>query len=526
MIPVEKHRSWLGRQAGTMVLSHAQVHNPMAPVRAAAWCNTLGRLGLHLPLFLVHDLGLLLTAPVGGGGINIAPRTPLLDQLHFANESRTALRQYQALLETLSASEVIEKAASWRLRDDLVAVLLARILGDLYHRWPDATKAIGAEELPLDPPTWQDADLLLHFRDFDPAPLWGFLRFLVGNQLHVYTCVEQVDLDTLRLLGVLSGNAAGNIDLVDLYGVFQSAEANDVVNFSLELLPSVLETKRASGIQTFAVDGYASIERRGQVDSLILSEFAYDDELFERKVVDDELYYYGHEKQREEQRRLQYVLVDSSPSMRGVRQVFARGLALTLAKKLSLQGDEVWVRFFDSRLYDIQKVSTADFAAPYLLCFKSDRGRNYGRVFRQLLAELGRLRREERRQIIVYIITHGQCHLPVELVADLAREAFLYGVFILPSSDVALEYLDALDRYQIVDADAMASRKSRRDRALDILADAGTRKEPGGLDPRPAGGSDPKREAAAQRRMNDRDEARDGGAPRGGVSGRSGRRGI
>ena len=66
----------------------------------------------------------------------------------------------------------------------------------------------------------------------------------------------------------------------------------------------------------------------------MLTEFAYDDELFERKVVDDELYYYGHEKQREEERRLQYILVDCSPSMRGVRQVFARGLALTLAKKL------------------------------------------------------------------------------------------------------------------------------------------------------------------------------------------------
>ena len=36
-----------------------------------------------------------------------------------------------------------------------------------------------------------------------------------------------------------------------------------IANFSLDLLPSVLETKRASGVQTFAVDGYASIERKG-----------------------------------------------------------------------------------------------------------------------------------------------------------------------------------------------------------------------------------------------------------------------
>jgi hypothetical protein len=352
--------------------------------------------------------------------------------------------------------------------------LLSKILGDLYHRWPDPTKAVGAEELPLDPPTYQDADRGRHFRDFDPQPLWSFLRFLVSNQLHVYTCVEQIDLDTLRLLGVFSpSGAAAGVDLVDLYGVFQSAEANDVVNFSLELLPSVLETKRASGVQTFSVDGYASIERHGNVDSLLLTEFAWDPDLFERKVIDDELYYYGHEKQREEQRRLQYLLVDSSPSMRGVRQVFARGLALTLAKKLSLAGDEVWIRFFDSRLYDVHKVSTQDFAAPYLLCFRSERGRNYGKVFRQLLAELSRLRREEKRQVVVYVLTHGQCHLPVDLVEQLAREAFLYGIFVLPSSNVQLEYLGALHRYQIVDGDALSSRKGRRDRALDILEDAG-----------------------------------------------------
>jgi len=323
------------------------------------------------------------------------------------------------------------------------------------------------------------ADLAQHFRDFDAAPVVGFLRFLASQQLHVYTSLEQIDLDTLRLLGVFNGGSAGveaaAIDLVDLFGVFQSAEANDVVNFSLELLPSVLETKRASGAQTFSVDGYASIERRGNLDSLVLSEFAYDEDMFERKVIDDELYYYGHEKQREEERRLQYILVDSSPSMRGVRQVFARGLALTLAKKLALEGDEVWLRFFDSRLYDTQKVVSGDLAAPYLLCFKSERGRNYAKVFRQLALELQRLKREDRRQLVVYILTHGQCHIPVEVVQQMRREAYLYGIFILPSSDVSLEYLDLLHRHQIVDDQTLQSRNRRRDKALEIVNDAGGR---------------------------------------------------
>jgi hypothetical protein len=483
MIPVEKRRSWLARQVGTLALSHVHTTNPMAIVRAAAWANRLSRLGLHLPLFVVHDVGLLFTAPRGPGGLSLGANEAALAGCGLTTDARALLGQYESLLATISNSDVVEKSTAWRLRDDLTAVLLAKVLGDVYNRWSDPTKAVGAEDLPLDPTTYQDADVVNHFRDFDAQPLVGFLRFLASQQLHVFTSLEQIDLDTLRLLGVFGGGAATGggfagaapLDLVDLYGVFQSAEANDVVNFSLELLPSVLETKRASGVQTFAVDGYASIERRGNPDSLILTEFAWDDDLFERKVVDDELYYYGHEKQREEQRRLQYVLVDSSPSMRGVRQVFARGLALTLAKKLVLQGDEVWLRFFDSVLHDTQRVTQGDFAAPYLLCFKSERGRNYSKVFRQLQAELSRLRREDRRQVVVYIITHGQCHIPPDLVQQLRREAYLYGVFILPSSEMTLEYLDMLNRHQIVDDKTLQSKKDRRDRALQIVRDAGAR---------------------------------------------------
>lgn len=153
--------------------------------------------------------------------------------------------------------------------------------------------------------------------------------------------------------------------------------------------------------------------------------------------------------------------------------MFARGLALTMAKKLTLQGDEVWLRFFDSRLYDIQRVTAGDVAAPYLLCFRSERGRNYAKVFRQLAIELRRQRSAERREIVLYIITHGQCHIPVELVQQLRAEAYLYGIFILPSSTMKLDYLDLLHRSQIVDASTLASRKGRRDRALEIVADAG-----------------------------------------------------
>jgi hypothetical protein len=478
-IPADKRRSFLARQVGTLALSHVQVPSPMAAVRAAAWHNVLAGMGVYLPLFVVHDLGVLLTAPRGAGGWTLGPRADALGRAGVPDPQ--ALSRYRDLLKQISQSEVIEKAAGWRLRDELVAVLIMRILGDVYHRWPFRAKAVGATQLPLDPEIYAGVDVAAHFRDFDARPIWDFLDHLARHVWHVYTCVEQVDLDTLRLLGLFREGSreggdevvGGALELPDLFAAMRSPEANDVVNFSLELLPSVLETKRASGAQIFSMDGYASLERRGNLDSLVLSEFAYPEDLFDRKVVDQELYYYGHEKEREEERRLQYLLVDSSASMRGQRAVFARGLALALAKKLSLAGDEVWLRFFDSRLYDVVKVArSGSFSVPYLLSFRSERGRNYAKVFRQLILDLNRLKREARRHVVLYVITHGQCHIPVELVSALKGLAFLCGVIILPSSEVALDYLPLFDRHHVVSAEALASREGRKDKALDILDDA------------------------------------------------------
>lgn len=483
-LPADRQRSYLARQLGTMALSHVQVDNPMAAVRAAAWHNAIARLGIHLPLFVVHDVGILFTTPRGPAGWTLAPRAAALARIESAATepapTRTLLREYARLLENIAGSEVVAKIAGWRMRDDLVAVLLTRALGSTYNRWRDRAKSAGAQELPLDPGLYADEDPVEHFSRFDPKPLWGFLEHLAAQALHVYTSVELIDLDTVRLLGMFKEDSArgsealgSSVDLVDLFAALGSPEASDVAHFSLDLLPSVLETKRASGVQTFAVDGYAALERKGNIDSLVLTELAYDQEIFEQKVLDQELLYYAHEREQEEEHRLQYILVDASASMRGQRQVFARALALTLTKKLSLEGDEIWLRFFDSRLHEQVKVTrSGQVPVPYLLSFRSERGRNYSKVFRQLLVEITRLRREQRRRVVLYIITHGQCHIAPDLVAALAQQAFLYGIIILPSSELSLEFLPLLHRHQIVDAGTLASRAGRRTRALGIVSDA------------------------------------------------------
>ncbi len=485
-IPAERRRSYLARQVATMVLSQVQVESPMAIVRAAAWSNSLARMGVHLPLFVVHDIGVMLSLSRGAGGYVIRAREAQLARIQMPTGMKGQLDQYRRLLENIVSSEVIERLAGLRLRDEMVAVLLSRILGDTYNRWRDRGKSSGVEALPLDLGVLGEIDFADHFRDFDPRATWGFLEHIVAQSMHVYTQVELIDLDTVRLLGLFKEDSASGsealgsaIDLVDLFTALGSPEAHDVANFSLDLLPSVLETRRSTGAQTFSVDGYASIERKGNIDSLVLSELAYDREIFEQKVVDNELLYYGRDKQREDERRLQYILVDCSASMRGQRQVFARGLALALIKKLSLAGDEIWVRFFDSRLHETVKINrSGQVPVPYLLSFRSERGRNYGKVFRQLLVETTRLRREQKRRVVMYIITHGQCHIEPELATALKQQAFLYGIVVLPSSEQLPEFVPLLDRSQIVTSDALTSRAERQRRALDIVGDATKKPEP------------------------------------------------
>jgi hypothetical protein len=78
------------------------------------------------------------------------------------------------------------------------------------------------------------------------------------------------------------------------------------------------------------------------------------------------------------------------------------------------------------------------------------------------------------RRAVVFLVTHAECHIPVEIVERLRRVAYLYGVLILPSSGgVTLGYLDLLHEVQVVDQAALDLRARRAERALQIVDHAG-----------------------------------------------------
>ncbi|HEY8041780.1 MAG TPA: hypothetical protein VIF15_18375 [Polyangiaceae bacterium] len=459
---------------GGLMLSTVRASSPMLVVRAVRWWRDLGRLGVRLPFFVVHDLGLLYAAPreqidvAPRAGVEaVAARTPKLPEL---------LAAYRAIVLEIAQSQAAARARGMKLSDDLVVVVLARVLSSVVRRTPQ--RAPWAETLPLDPELVRDLDGQLP-RLFAAVPRvyeLGALDALVRARLHVLTLADALDLDTLRLLGMLGpeSTAAGALAHVDLLAALSSPAANDIVNFSLELLPSVLETHRSHAAGTHAVHGYAGVGRKGSLDSMVLTELAWDEEELARRMVDGEILFYTREQAPDEARRLHYLVIDASASMRGEREVFARGLAIALGKKLQLAGEEVWMRFFDSRLYDVQRArERTQLPAAWLLGFKGERGRNPARVFAQLATEIALLRTRDQRDPVIHLITHAALHVPRPLVQEVARQAHLFGVFILPSGGALdLEWLDLLEGYAVVDHATLQQKSARAAAATKIVDEA------------------------------------------------------
>lgn len=456
---------------GGLLLSTVKTRSPMHVVRSVQWWRDLARLGVHLPLFVVHDIGLLYGAP--RDQVEIAPRVgadALVARFPVFSE---LVSRYRSIIADLAQSQAAASARGMKLGDDLVVVVLARIVSSLGQKSPLPTP--WPATLPLDPELVRDLDgqLPYLFAALPRAYELGALDAIARNRLHILTVADALNLDTLRLLGMLGpgSTAAGALAHVDLLAALSSPAANDIVSFSLELLPNVLETRRTKGAGTHAVQGYAGIGRKGSTDSMVLTELAWDEEELARRTMDGELLFYTREQAPEEARRLHYLVIDASASMRGEREVFARGLAIALGKKLQLAGEEVWMRFFDSRLYEVQRArDRAQLPAAWLLGFKGERGRNPARVFAQLATEIALLRARDQRDPVIHLITHAALHVPRPLVQEVRRQAHLFGVFILPNGGALdLEWLDLLEGYALVDHAILRQRSARVAAAAKIL---------------------------------------------------------
>jgi len=454
---------------GGLLLSGVWAGSPMLVARAARWWGDLARLGVALPLFLAHDVGLLYAVP--REQIEIRPHPRVATAAATAPRLRELAEAYRGILAEIARTQGAQRAATLRLTDDLVVVVLARLLSPTR-----------AEEAPrVDSPTVIDFAALSGLEARLPALFAALPRTreaealgaLSRSRLQVLSLCDTLDLDTLRLLGMLGpeSRAAGALAQVDLLAALSSPAANAVVRFSLELLPGILEAHRARSTGAQAVGGYSGVGRRGSIDSMVPTELAWDDEELARRLLERDMLFYTRERAPEVAGRLHCLVIDASASMRGEREVFARGLAIALAKKLDLTGEEVRIRFFDSRLYDAHRgQDRSRVPAAWVMSFKGERGRNPARVFAQLATELTLLRAHDPRDLVVYLVSHAALHVPRPLVDEVRRLARLFGVFIVPGGGaVDLEWLDRLDGHAVVDHATLQERSARAEAATRIV---------------------------------------------------------
>lgn len=462
---------------GSLALSHLRPAAPSLALRAVRWQENLERLGIVLPFFLVHDVGLLFAAP--SEQFELVARADVAALLKSrgaagADVLERVASAYKRTLAEIGDCEAARRAGQLKLGDDLVTAILARLLGAVASRASARPSYRG--KIPPDPSLLEriEPQLTALFLQLDRSFEIAALEALDVARLFVLTLADALDTDTLRLFGMVgTDGGVGALAQVDLLAAMQSPEANDIVNFSLEILPSVLETKARPAAGTSSAFGYSGIGTRGSIDSMVLSELAWDDAELARRIADNELLYYAREQSRDEQRRIHVLLVDASASMRGDRQTFARGVALATGKKLLLEGEEVVYRFFDSRLYETARAKNGQLPTAYILSFRGERGRNPARVFAELATELELMKLRDAKTAVVHIFTHAALYIPRELVQNLRNHAHLAGVFILPSGGkLQLEYVDLLDAHWVVDHETLSKRDARTNAAKSILGES------------------------------------------------------
>lgn len=496
-----------GAVLGSLLLSAVRPGADALARRALGWARDLDRVGIDVPLPVVHDLGILLSAPPSQ--YVLGQRRALTAALAGRASALSTHARYVQAIQALATEPTLEQIRALRPADDLVVVLLGRLLGGGRDGRATSRGALlegmaSSELVDLDrrlPALFSEAP-----RDADLA---GLARF-VDDSLRLRVVLDTIDLDTLELLSVFGHGAAdaaapgagalSGIAQVELFAALSSLQANDVVNFSLELLPSVLETTRRAAPGTYAVGGYQGLTRRGSLDSMVLTELAWDDDELSRRLLDDEVLFHARERSEDEAARVHLVLVDASASMRGDRTTFARGVAIALAKRLELEGEEARIRFFDARLYEpfgamargparaTGKRGTLAASLPHILAFRGERGRSPERVLRQLVAELDVLRTRDHRSPVVHLITHAAFYAPRALVLEVRARAAMFGVFITPRVEVDqadaparplldLDWLDILDGHFTVDQGTLSRKDDRAARGREIVR--GIPREPG-----------------------------------------------
>jgi hypothetical protein len=95
---------------GAMALSAVFFEHSEHYRQVVSWYSTCHRLGIRLPIFLIHDLGALLSSPRGSSYL-IMERREVLRRLNLSRSDAAILVRYREILEALASSKTLGGSA-------------------------------------------------------------------------------------------------------------------------------------------------------------------------------------------------------------------------------------------------------------------------------------------------------------------------------------------------------------------------------------------------------------------------------
>ena len=157
---------------GSLALSHVRAGSSSLALRAVRWHEGLIRLGVVLPFMLVHDVGLLFSSP--RDQLDIGPRASAQVSNGRLRDGARLSEMYRSMLEELGESEAARRAPQLKMSDDLVIVILSRILGTIAARTTTAPAYRASIPVDAPPPPPSPAPVVAAAPAADaPAPVAG-----------------------------------------------------------------------------------------------------------------------------------------------------------------------------------------------------------------------------------------------------------------------------------------------------------------------------------------------------------------
>ncbi len=185
-----------------------------------------------------------------------------------------------------------------------------------------------------------DHDWMAHqLRSWDQKSIRSFLSGRLRQRSLKSGEVEgKIDQAARALTGVLQAIIQAKtpkLDTLDaILDVVRSRPSGALAEAVLRrVLPLVNVNEVSWASQEMPTGGYVDISTRGTFDRLLISNLAYSDEEFARRMTEGELLYYELEAPPASQPPRQYVLLDASPATWGIPRLAGSAVALSVLNR-------------------------------------------------------------------------------------------------------------------------------------------------------------------------------------------------